>query len=826
VRRFSWALFVYLTAAPVLASTAAPHQLASERLVWPGQVQALTARLTSEDVEVRRKAAADLPRLPASVQRSLLPQLFSDPDPEVRLAVADGALAVRLPDAGSRVSKWLSDPDARVREAAAEVLAIFRDPGSVPGLGRALEDSEASVRAAAALALGNSRSPDAASFLLGHLDDADPEVRHAVIAALEDLGDVRAVVPLIGRIQEQRAALRRQAADALGSLGNERAISALIVALGDGDAGVRAAAASALGKLRAAESVWSLSALLERESDPEVQGAVLDALGAIGTPSSVDALLRALTLPRSMRERIERALSRSGEVALPAIERCIFQPSDGGAAELCVAALGRIGGPRASELIERALRQGASDVADGLTALGAAGHASALPTVLEFLVSAAPRERRAAIDAAGQLLDPTHDSGLAVEPIAQALGRAEGTRLERAALLGLLGRTGSPRAAPSLIPAASSSDEYLRVVAIGALGEIGPSGSDAVLLAALATGSFPTRYTAALALRRVGSHTSIVALLDRLEAAPSYEREALAVALAGPIRDAPSDADLARVVALVKAGPGPVTDAAIEALAHVTEPRGTKALEQLTPVLGKLGRAKLAEALAGHPDARAALLVLLADTDPGVRANAAWSLAQVGTASDLEPLVALRRDSDVAVASNAVAAVGRIAARHAVDAAEPLCAALEDRRSHVLVNALVALELTGAACDKPAAVAWLLEHHPSDEVRLAAARLLARRWAAAVPGALARCAAKDVSGMVATHCAAPAPSEAHPGAVQDVGVLVVPVGEASPAPRAPFSLVRADGFIRSGTSDRRGAIWETSAPPGPLRLTLPAVYAD
>lgn len=823
-RRLSWALLVSLAAAPLGAAAAEP--LASERLVWPGPVQALGARLVSEDVEERRKAAVDLERLPAGVQRRLLPDLFADPDPEVRLAVADAALAVRLVDAGSRVSKWLSDPDARVREAAAEVLAVFRDPASVAGLGRALEDSEASVRAAAALALGNARSPEAASFLLGHLDDADPEVRHAVIAALEDLGDARAVVPLIGRIQEQRAALRRQAADALGALGDSRAVGALIVALADADASVRAAAAAALGKLAAADAVWSLSALLERESDPEVQGAVLDALGAIGTQSAVDAALEALSLPRPQRERVERALSRAGELALPALERCLFQPTESGAAQVCVAALGRIGGPRASELCERALRQGAVDAADALAALGAAGQAVALPTVLEFLGSAVPRERRAAIDAAGQLLDPSREAGLAVEPIAQALERADGSRLERAALLGLLGQTGSARAATSLRAAAEASDEYLRVVALEALGEIGPSGSDAVLLSALTAGSFPTRYTAALALRRVGSHASITPLLDRLQQAPASEREALVVALAGPIREAPTDADLSRLEALVVAGPGPVTDAALEALAHVTEARGTALLERLLPVLGKLGRAKVAESLASHPGARSALLGLLADADPGVRANAAWSLGHVGLASDLEALAALRADAEVNVAANAVAAVGRIAARRAADAGAFLCGALEDSRSIVLVNALAGLHASGAACDAAPRVAWLLEHHPSDEVRLAAALLLGQRWAAAVPGALARCAAKDVSGMVATRCAEPPSPVASGQDVSDVGVLVVPIGQDVPAPRAPFSLVRADGFIRSGTSDRRGSVWEVSAPKGRLRLTLPAVFAD
>lgn len=817
-------------AAPALAAPANAARdggAGSERLVWPGAVSALEARLLSDDAEVRRRAAIELGRLPPAVQRRLLPRLFSDPDPDVRLAVADAALAIRLPGAGARVSPWLSDPDARAREAAAEVLAVLRDPGSVAGLGRALEDAEASVRAAAAMALGNSRSADATSFLLGHLDDADPEVRYAVVTALEDLGDSRAVVPLIGRIQEQRASLRRQAAQALGALGDPRAVGALVVALADADAGVRVSAASALGKLKASDAVWSLGTLLESEADPEVQSAALDALGSIATPTAVDTILRALSLPRPPRDHIENALSTAGEVALPSLERCVLQPGRAGGAEVCVAALGSIGGEPASVLIERALRQGSVGAAAAIEALGATGQPSALPTVLEFLTSGVQAERRAAIEAAGELLDPERELGLAVEPIAQALAHAQESRLERAALVGLLGRTGSARAAPSLLAAAASSDEYLRVVALQALGEIGPADADSALLAGLDAAAFPTRYSAAVALRRVGRRGSIDPLLERLRSAIAADREILAVALAGPMSDAPSDAQIQRLIDALESSPGPVADALIEALAHVTGPRGTRALEGLVPRLGKLGRSKVAEALAAHPDAAAVLQGLLADPDPGVRANAAWALGAVGSKSALAALAAARADVDLAVASNSIAALASIAAREGVDVGATLCAALDDERAMVLANAMSGLRRLAVACPKPEAATWWLEHHPSEEVRLAAARLIRDRWTTLAPVALGRCAAKDVSGRVAAECAAPAhPEPATSESVADVGVLVVDTGETTPAPRAPFALVRADGFIRSGMSDRRGAVWEASAPRGPLRLTLPGVFVE
>jgi HEAT repeat protein len=805
-----------------------------EQLVWPGKIEALQRRLTAEDVETRRQAAVELGRLPASSQRRLLPDLFADPDSEVRLAVADAALAVRLPDAGARVSKWLNDPDPRIREAAAEVLSVLRHAGSVPGLGRMLEDPEASVRAAAALALGSSRSADASPFLLGHLDDGDPEVRHAVIEALEDLGDPRAVVPLIGRIQEQRAGLRRQAASALGTLGDPRAASALIVALADGDAGVRAAAATSLGKLRAEDAVWSLGAMLDTEADTDAQGAVLDALGAVGSPSSVEAILRIIGQPRSNmpNARIEQALARAGEVALPALERCVFQPPQPSAVDGCIAALGAIGGPTAAKLIERALRQGDGDTATALAALGRSGQVSVLPSVLEYLTSPAPAERRAAIDAAAQLLTPDRELGMAVEPIVLSLGRAHGSPHEQAALIALLGRTGSPRAAASLIPLANSDNEYLRAVALEALGQLGPAGADSVLLDALDSAHYPTRWTAAVALRRVGSPASLDALLDRFDAAAETQREILAVALAGPLAISPSPLQLDRVLRLVQANTGPIKDALIEALGRVPGPGGVTVLRDLLSRSGKATRAKLAEALGRHPEAAAELVNLAHDSDAAVRANAVWSLGAVGAAESVSLMSASIDDRDIAVAANAAAALALAGHRLHLDVSARLCAALTDSRSYVQANALTGLRLSDASLSCPDAEAptWLLEHHPSEEVRLAAARLLRERPRPpqGTPDPLARCAAKDVSGRVAAECARTARPLGTPPALipVEVAVLVVPTGSSSPGSRLPFALVRSDGFIRSGSSDRRGSVLEAFAPVGALRLTLPAAFAE
>jgi len=80
-------------------------------------------------------------------------------------------------------------------------------------------------------------------------------------------------------------------------------------------------------------------------------------------------------------------------------------------------------------------------------------------------------------------------------------------------------------------------------------------------------------------------------------------------------------------------------------------------------------RRKVAEALGRHPRGAKAAVEMVADPDPTVRANAAWSLGKVGSAAAVSALVPLLEDQDVAVAGNAaVADLGDVAFHEVVAA--------------------------------------------------------------------------------------------------------------------------------------------------------------
>jgi hypothetical protein len=155
-----------------------------------------------------------------------------------------------------------------------------------------------------------------------------------------------------------------------------------------------------------------------------------------------------------------------------------------------------------------------------------------------------------------------------------------------------------------------------------------------------------------------------------------------------------------------------------------------------------------------------------------------------------------------------------------------LCSGLGDFRSYVRVNALVGLGVLEVRCDGGQVERRLLAQDSSEMVRRAAARLL-RGPSSSRPSkedaqALSRCLAEDKSGMVASACRV---APVAPGAPSPVVVFVVPDGRSSPAPLSPYSLELADGFIRSGIADRRGAIFEAEAPRGEVRLVVPGPLA-
>ena len=788
--------------------------------LWPSAALRIERDLHSQDVDVRRRAALALRDLPKASGARLASAALDDSDVSVRLTALDACLSFNLPALGDRLVPWLSDSERRLRLAAAVALSESPSARAVPSLGRALSDGDAGVRSAAAVALGKSAAPEAVLALLGHLDDGTPEVRREVALSLGDLGDPRAVVPLIGKIQDSRPSVREGVARALAQLPDPRETPALLLALRDTDDGVRVAALAALGRIADPSAVASIGALLANGTD-SVVAAALDALSQIPSLEASKLLIEQLGRDRSsnVQSGAMQALARSGPSALAPLRACLGTESDPDRLGGCALALGQSHDLASALAIQDALRRGALRPLPALLALSQLRAPESLPTVLEYLADPDVLIRRAARLSAKALLDPNHPDGRAVEPIEHALRKARRERGELGELLDLLGQTGAPRAARSLLPFAAPGDEVaLRCRALSALGFLGEAGQWPALRGALDDDSGSVRLAAASALGRLTLTGRALPLLDRLEHASEQDRPLLLLALGGTLSFEQSPEVVRRLESLLARARDGERDALIELLGRMPAPEATAYLTTLaaTSTLAA-DRAKIAEALAAHPSEHARLVPFLRDPSAAVRANAAWSLAEVGTPVERPALEQALRDPAPSVAGNALSALARIAQRERGQIARLACPMIDDDRAVLRAVSLRALRATKERCEAGREAMVLLRDR-SEFVRRSAATLLRDvSRGKADEALLARCRDRDPSGAVAAECEPSVQAKAAEGREPTL-LVIIPAGGDTPSPAQPFALLRADGLVRLGFSDRRGQVFEVATPRGELSL--------
>jgi len=827
---------VVMTSAEAWAGPSVPA------LVWPDVAERIQRDLAAPDVSARRAAARSIRSLGANDGARLAMTALVDPDDEVRLVGADAAIRFHALGATDAVISWLNAPDARLRREACAVAHALPNPRAVGPLARTLGDADGEVRAAAAAALGHQASPDAVAPLLGRLDDASPAVRIEVVSALARLGDPRAVVPLVGKVEDSAPDVRQAVVRALGDLADARASSALVLALRDQSTDVRRNALAALGRMRAADAVDAI-ATFTRDRAPIIRAAAVAALGRIATPDAVGALVAALgggddsagnLAPIPLRD----ALVAAGvEHAARAVEAVLAGSPSPLAATSAAWILGQWHDRASEPAIVGAMRRGILPVPAALHALATAGGDADVPVVLEFITDASPLVRAEALGAALALLDPGHPDGRAVEPLADALRSARPTAAERARIARLLGRTGAPRAAPLLVDLARAKEPSLRVAALEALGTLGLAGgpdAEDTLLDAMTAVDPAVRLQAAVALSESGSARARDALLHRLTAEEGFDRAALLTALGGTLSRVPSDASVEQLAAQLGFAAGAERDALIEAVGLASIGSSVRALAQAAQSGEPADRRAAAIMCAAHPADTGAIAVargLLGDADAAVRAQAAWAMGTLGDTTDLAALDRLARGSDFDAAADAVAAMGRILARPAAagaagrgpaSAADVLCPFAERGQVYVRANALAGLALSGARCGDGSRERNALAEDPSEDIRAAAARALASHPHEGDERALGRCARGDPSGAVSMRCRSPAPA---PSRAQRVLVYVVPESAVTPVPGASYAMLFADGLIRAGTADRRGAVFDPAAPDGDVSLRSPSALA-
>lgn len=249
---------------------------------------------------------------------AMIPKIKGDAREElVALLLGRGASVHAMANARSR---------SHVRRArGAYQLGALGQPDAVATLIGLLSDAHFLVRRLAARALGQIGDPLAVAPLLDAAE-ADPELTRDVTVAVVRIG--AASGPDLRRDLDssvRTAGHRRRgtiAARALGMIGDVASVALLVEVLEDEAAGsLRATAAGALGEIGSPEAVPALLAALESD-DARLQAAAARALGAVGDPSAVPGLAEALDEPRTHEaaRAVAGALRRIGGLGVVELE--------------------------------------------------------------------------------------------------------------------------------------------------------------------------------------------------------------------------------------------------------------------------------------------------------------------------------------------------------------------------------------------------------------------------------------------------------------------------------------------------------------------------
>ena len=258
-----------------------------------------------------------------------------------------------------RIAAALGDPDPRIRGAAVEAAALLPPAEAAPALIARLKEASRETRLAILRALGLLGHKGSAPALVAFLSDPDEEIRQAAARALGSSPDPAAVPPLL-KAAAEGGSLRGPARESLDRIQGPEADAALLTALKEGDPRVRAEAGRALGVRRVSAAVSSLLKAVE-ESEPALRNDLYKALAGV---------VRAEDLP-ALADLVARTADTSDAAAAAVLAAAVQVPDAAGRADAVVAAcarasgagrqalwriLGRLGGPRALEVLRAALR--------------------------------------------------------------------------------------------------------------------------------------------------------------------------------------------------------------------------------------------------------------------------------------------------------------------------------------------------------------------------------------------------------------------------------------------------------------------------------------
>lgn len=286
------------------------------------------------------------------IQRSRRAKADAVVRPILFAALDEGTFDPRALDALPPIQQRALEAQARslvtkLRGSDQEILGRLLDRrGALDEARKQSRSRRAATRARAVDFLGNSSSPAAVRDLLARLRDADPQVRWAAARGLGRLGHPSAISPLLASLEGPCSLPVDVVADAVVQI-HSCPVSVLRQGLHSRSVPTRAVAVELLGRFQALAAGDEVVELLRADPSVEVRARAARALGRMGSPKPVEALMGCLDAgPMAMRVQAVWALGEIGApAAVPALRGLLVGASQAlvEPAAVALAAMGQLG---------------------------------------------------------------------------------------------------------------------------------------------------------------------------------------------------------------------------------------------------------------------------------------------------------------------------------------------------------------------------------------------------------------------------------------------------------------------------------------------------
>ncbi len=806
---------------------------------WAGHVAVDAEGLSSDDATKRHEAVIELAKYDVSLTQAYLMKALGDDDEKVSHAAAKALGQGGATAAVPAMIEWLGAADPKTRAVAAEALGDIGGAEATSALTRSLGDVDALVRQRAVKALGTigkKGNPSVVIALIPRLEDDKPDVKNATITQLEELGDRRAVIPLVAKFSETGRETRRLAVRAVGKLGDPSAVPALIRLINDPDDEVRTAAVAALGTLGAVDAIDALTEQLSTGIDA-YRAKVAYSLGQIAaTPQAGKAgedAMRTLVINLSqaqLRNGSREALRVAGKAAVPALVAHL-QGRIAGDPASAVTLLAESGDPRATTTLAAELERGRVAMPLVLKALGATGDPAALVPVLGALSSKDAAIRLAAMEALRPLIG---SDGRAGDVLVEHLADEDlEIRVLAAEYLGIL-HVGAATAKLTAL-AGPGNPTRLRRAAIDALGEIGRPEATKTLLDVLREGPTELHRSAATALAYLGDPAAVAALSLQAQTDRGPTRHEVVRALGATLRGRADPSARKLLRQLSQDGGIKVSLAAISGLAAAANPEDAPFLRGLVENAASDRRRAAAWALGEMRDAGSidVLSTAMSIKDDRLVGDAAWALGEIlsskpsdkRTAQAVERWLYAGKHGGWAAAINGAGALGRTlwtvpretrtellsGAKRAA-----LVALVFHKSRLVRINVAHALGSLSGDDDAAKALVQMLRDDASPQVRIAAARNLARVGGSRVAPALKLALEGDLDLDVKNAAKAAQGPVGAPVARTEWRTFYVvdPSADDAPVRQEQYFVHTPDGVVWASYTDARGELTSEHVPAG------------